>query len=58
MADRPSLDGQTLYFDAVSGRLLHESRLPPAAESRAVQAGLHVAPLHQPSLHGLYFSRA
>ncbi|MFD2640941.1 PepSY-associated TM helix domain-containing protein [Pseudomonas japonica] len=55
LADRLSLDGQTLYFDAASGRLLHESRLPPAAATLDALAGLHVAHFDQPGLRALYF---
>ncbi|HDS1705653.1 PepSY-associated TM helix domain-containing protein [Pseudomonas putida] len=55
LADRLSLDGQTLYFDGASARLLHESRLPPAAATLDVLAGLHVAHFHQPALRALYF---
>lgn len=55
LADRLSLDGQTLYFDGASGRLLHASRLPPAAAALDALAGLHVAHFHQPGLRALYF---
>ncbi|KIC83571.1 MULTISPECIES: PepSY-associated TM helix domain-containing protein [Pseudomonas] len=55
LADRLSLDGQTLYFDGASGRLLHASRLLPAAAVLDVLAGLHVAHFHQPGLRVLYF---
>lgn len=55
LGDRMSLDGQSLYFDAASARLLHESRLPPAAATLDVLAGLHVAHFHQPALRALYF---
>lgn len=55
VADRLSVDGQTLYFDAASARLLHASRLPAAAATLDVLAGLHVAHFHQPGLRALYF---
>lgn len=55
LADRLSLDGQTLYFEGASGQLLHVSRLPPAAATLDVLAGLHVAHFHQPGLRALYF---
>lgn len=55
LSDRLSLDGQTLYFDGASGRLLHASRLPPVAAVLDVLAGLHVAHFHQPGLRALYF---
>lgn len=55
LADRLSLDGETLYFDGTSGRLLYASRLPPAAATLDVLAGLHVAHFHQPGLRALYF---
>ncbi|RCL26421.1 PepSY domain-containing protein [Pseudomonas sp. AFG_SD02_1510_Pfu_092] len=55
VADRLSVDGQTLYFDAASARLLHASRLPPAAATFDVLGGLHVAHFHQPALRVLYF---
>lgn len=55
VADRLSVDGHTLYFDAASARLLHASQLPPAAATLDVLAGLHVAHFHQPALRALYF---
>lgn len=55
VADRLSVDGQTLYFDGASARLLHASRLPAAAATLDVLAGLHVAHFHQPALRALYF---
>ncbi|PYG78401.1 MULTISPECIES: PepSY domain-containing protein [unclassified Pseudomonas] len=55
LADRVSLDGQTLYFEGANGRLLHASRLPPTAAALDVLAGLHVAHFHQPGLRALYF---
>jgi hypothetical protein len=50
-----SLDAETLYFDAASGQLLHQSRLKPAASTYSLLAGLHVAHFQQPLLRGLYF---
>ena len=55
VADRLGLDGQTLYFDAASARLLHAAQLPPAAATLDVLAGLHVVHFHQPGLRALYF---
>jgi uncharacterized iron-regulated membrane protein len=55
LADRMSLNGQTLYFDGANARLLHESRLPAAAASFKFLAGLHVAHFQQPWLRALYF---
>ncbi|WP_063342530.1 MULTISPECIES: PepSY-associated TM helix domain-containing protein [Pseudomonas] len=55
LADRMSQDGQTLYFDGASARLLHESRLPAAAASFKFLAGLHVAHFQQKWLRALYF---
>lgn len=58
VADRLSVDGQTLYFDGASARLLHAARLPAAAATLDVLAGLHVAHFHQPAARALYFSPA
>lgn len=55
LADRLSQDGQTLYFDGASARLLHASQLPAAAATLQALAGLHVAHFQQPWLRGLYF---
>ncbi|WP_024618913.1 PepSY-associated TM helix domain-containing protein [Pseudomonas kilonensis] len=55
LADRMSQDGQTLYFDGASARLLHESRLPAAAATFKFLAGLHVTHFQQPWLRALYF---
>jgi uncharacterized iron-regulated membrane protein len=55
LADRISQDGQTLYFDGASARMLHESRLPAAAATFKFLAGLHVTHFQQPWLRALYF---
>jgi uncharacterized iron-regulated membrane protein len=55
LADRLSLDGQTLYFDGASGQLLQDARLKPAAATYSLLAGLHVAHFDHPLLRGLYF---
>lgn len=55
LADRISQDGQTLYFDGASARLLHESRLPAAAATFKFLAGLHVTHFQQAWLRALYF---
>ncbi len=55
LADSMSLNGQTLYFDGASARLLHEARLPAAAASFKFLAGLHVAHFQQQWLRALYF---
>lgn len=55
LADRLSIDGETLFFDGASGQLLHQSRLKPAASTYSLLAGLHVAHFQQPLLRALYF---
>ncbi|MES2821405.1 MAG: PepSY-associated TM helix domain-containing protein [Pseudomonadota bacterium] len=55
LAQRLSLDAETLYFDGASGRLLHQARLRPAAATYSLLAGLHVAHFQNPLLRGLYF---
>lgn len=55
LANRLSLDAETLYFDGASGRLLHQARLKPAAATYSLLAGLHVAHFQQPLLRALYF---
>lgn len=55
LADRLSLDAETLYFDGASGHLLHQAILKPAASAYSLLAGLHVAHFRQPLLRGLYF---
>ncbi|MEO4048131.1 PepSY-associated TM helix domain-containing protein [Pseudomonas sp. CAU 1711] len=53
--DRLNLDGDTLYFGAADGELLHRSRLAPAASTYSLLAGLHVAHFQHPLLRVLYF---
>src|SRR3990167_4312584 len=55
LAKRLSLDAEPLYFDGASGRLLHQSRLQPAASAYSLLAGLHVAHFQKPLLRALYF---
>lgn len=55
LADRLSVDGETLYFDGPSGLLLHQANLKPAAATHSLLAGLHVAHFQQPLLRLLYF---
>lgn len=55
LASRMSQDADTLYFDAPSGRLLHQAKLKPAAATYSLLAGLHVTYFQQPLLRALYF---
>lgn len=55
LANRLSTNGETLYFDGISGQLLYQANLKSAAATHSLLAGLHVAHFQQPLLRGLYF---
>lgn len=55
LASSVSQDADTLYFDAPTGRLLHQATPKPAASIYGLLAGLHVTYFQQPLLRALYF---
>lgn len=54
--DRVSLTADTVSFDAATGRVLHEERLPPASKVQRWIAGLHFIQFDHWLLRGLYFA--